>query len=98
MTVVPAARLAYDQIGSRVSWAVPEPDALIEPETPIGRLDWISHTEGAVVLGVTFTEPAEPGTPEHHVTLHEGERLVVTSDDYWLDPRTLITLHPEPDA
>lgn len=94
---LPAARLAYDHIGSRVSWTVPEPNALFEAETPVGTLDWVSHTQGSVVLGITFIEPAERTTPAHRIVLVDGERLVVTSDDYWLDPRVLITIHPEPD-
>ncbi|MAP64360.1 MAG: hypothetical protein CMH34_11605 [Microbacterium sp.] len=95
MTTLAARSLAYDHIGARVSWTIPEPEALIENETPIGTLDWISHTQGAVVLGITFIEDAEDDTPAHRITLTEGRRLVITSDDYWLDPRTTITLHPD---
>lgn len=91
-TVMAAAQLAYDHIGSRVSWTVPDPEALLEMETPSGTLDWVSHTQGAVVLGITFVEPAEPTTPDHRITLLDGQRVVVTSDDYWLDPRTRVTL------
>lgn len=94
-STVTACELAYDHIGARVSWTVPEPEALIENETPIGNLDWISHTQGAVVLGVTFIEVAGDNLPEHRTTLLDGRRVLITSDDYWLDPRTTITLHPE---
>ncbi|MBO1740733.1 hypothetical protein [Leifsonia sp. TF02-11] len=92
---LPAARLAYDHIGSQVSWAVPDPQALFDEQTPIGTLDWISHSEGAVVIGVTFIEPAGRDTPGYRATLLDGRRVVVTSDDYWLDPRTEITLFPD---
>ncbi len=95
MTTLSARGLAYDHIGARVSWTILEPAALLENETPIGTLDWISHTQGAVVLGITFIEDAEDGTPAHRVTLHEGRRLIVTSDDLWLDQRTTITLHAD---
>ena len=92
---VPAARLAYDHLGARVSWAVPDPEALYDEETPVGTLDWISHTEGAVVVGITFIEPAERGTPEHRMVLLDGQRVVVTSDDYCLNPRTPVVIHSD---
>lgn len=93
---MPAGRLAYDHIGARVSWTIPDAEALLENETPVGDLDWISHTQGAVVVGVTFIEEAEDSTPSHRVSLIDGRRLVVTSDDYWLTPDTTVTLHREP--
>lgn len=93
MTItIAAAQLAYDHVGSQVSWTVPDPEALMEMETPSGTLDWISHTQGAAVLGITFVEPAEPASPDHRITLLDGRRVVVTSDDYWLDPRTCVRL------
>ena len=92
MVIVPAGQLAYDHVGSRVSWTIPDPEALLEQSTPFGTLDWVSHSEGMTVIGVTFIEPANRTTPEHRTTLLDGQRVVITSDDYWLDPRTAITV------
>jgi len=47
------------------------------------------------VLGVTFIEPGNRTTPGYRTTLLDGQRVVITSDDYWLDPRTLIRVHPD---
>lgn len=96
MTVtIPAGQLAYDHVGSRVSWTIADPEALLEQSTPFGTLDWVSHSEGMTVLGVTFIEPAGRSTPGYRATLLDGQRVVVTSDDYWLDPRTTITVDRE---
>lgn len=96
MTVtIPAGQLAYDYIGARVSWTIPDPEALIEQCTPFGTLNWVSHSDGMTVLGVTFIELADPSTPGYQTTLLDGQRVVITSDDYWLDPRTIITVHPD---
>lgn len=92
---IAAGRLAYDHVGSRVSWTIPDPEALLEQSTPFGTLDWVSHCEGMTVVGVTFVEPADRSTPGYQTTLLDGQRVVITSDDYWLDPRTPITLHPD---
>ena len=46
------------------------------------------------VLGVTFIEPVDRSTPGYRATLLDGQRVVITSDDYWLDPRTIITVDP----
>ncbi len=94
-----ARDLHYPHVGERVSWAIPDPDALFPAETPVGDLCWISHTEGAVVLGVTFCEPVEDGesTRGRRILTVDGERFEYTSDDYWLHPDTEITIHPEED-
>lgn len=95
MTVtVPAGQLTYDHVGSRVSWTIPDPEALLEQSTLFGTLDWVSHSEGMTVLGVTFIEPVDRSTPGYRATLLDGQRVVITSDDYWLDPRTIITVDP----
>ena len=86
-----AGQLAYDHVGSRVSWTIADPEALLEQSTPFGTLDWVSHSEGLTVLGVTFIEPADRTAAGYRATLLDGQRVVVTSDDYWLDPRTTIT-------
>ncbi|MBN9605463.1 MAG: hypothetical protein J0G30_02495 [Actinomycetales bacterium] len=78
---IPAGKLAYDHVGSRVSWMIPDLEALLEPSTPFGTLEWVSHSEGMTVLGVTFIEPADRTTPGYHTTLLDGQRVVITSDD-----------------
>jgi len=47
------------------------------------------------VLGVTFIESADRSTPGYLTTLLDGQRVVITSDDYCLDPRTPVTVHPD---
>lgn len=96
MTVtILAGKLAYDHIDSRVSWTNPDPEALIEQSTPFGTLDCVSHSEGMTVLGVNFIEPADRSTTGYQTTLLDGQRVVITSDDCWLDPRTIITIYPD---
>ena len=92
---IPAGQLAYDHVGSRVSWTIPDPEALLEQSTPFGTLDWVSHSEGMTVIGVTFIEPAGRTTTGYRTTLLDGQRVVITSDEYWLDPRTPVTVHPD---
>lgn len=91
-----ALELRFEDIGSRISWEVTDPEALFPAETPEGDLEWVCLGQGEVLLGVTFREllAADDKAPEYETERIDGNRYRTDTADYPVHPDTEVTIHP----